>query len=212
MSDNASHGMLLVDQLEFFNGYTGHGSMWEAEAWYGNDSDKLWLRTEGDRNQGRTDESDVEVFWNHSISAFWGAQWGIRHDFGTGTHRNWTAFGLEGLAPYWVELGATGYLGESGRLAARVRAEYTVRFTQRLILQPELEFNLYNRTDAPQRTEDESSDAQLGLRLRYEITRQCAPYVGLVWTRRFGNAASFAGEEHLPVFDRQFVAGIRFWF
>lgn len=211
MNDNASRGMLLVDQLEFFNGYAGHGSMWEAEAWYGNDNDKLWLRTEGESSGGRIDTGDVEALWNHSISAFWGAQWGIRHDLGTGVHRNWAAIGVEGLAPYWVELEATAYLRESGRVAARARAEYTLRFTQRLILQPELEINLYDKTGV-RRAEDKASDAQLGFRLRYEITRQCAPYVGLVWTRRFGSVTNLVWEGRTPAFDRQFVAGIRFWF
>ncbi len=211
MNDNTSRGMLLVDQLEYFNGYTGNGVMWEAEASYGNDNDKLWLRTEGEESRGRIDEGDVEAFWNHSVSAFWNSQWGIRHDLDAGAQHNWMAFGLEGLSPYWVELEATGYVGDAGRLAARARAEYTVRFTQRLILQPELEINLYNKTDAG-RVQNEASNAQLGLRLRYEITRQIAPYLGFVWTRRLRASGSFAAEAHPAVFDRQFVAGIRFWF
>ncbi|WP_284321778.1 copper resistance protein B [Dyella acidisoli] len=212
MNDQAAYGMLLVDQLEFTHGYDGNGPRWEAEAWYGDDSDKLWLRSEGEGSRGRIDDGDVEAFWNHAVSAFWSTQLGIRHDLGEGTHRNWAAFGLEGLAPYWVELEATGYLSDAGRVAARGRAEYTLRFTQRLMLQPEFEINLYSKDDATQRIGGGVSDAQLGLRLRYEITRQFAPYVGVVWSRGFGTTAGFARINREPVFDRQFVAGVRFWF
>ncbi|GLQ91040.1 copper resistance protein B [Dyella flagellata] len=212
MNDRARYGMLLVDQLEFTHGYGGNGPAWEAEAWYGNDSDKLWLRSEGEGSNRRIERGDLEALWGHSVSAFWATQLGVRHDLGLGPQRNWAAFGVEGLAPYWFELEATGYLSDRGRLAARLRAEYTVRFTQRLILQPELEINLYGKDDPAQRIGSGVSDTQLGLRLRYEITRQFAPYVGVVWSRRFGTTATFARVDREPVFDRQVVAGVRFWF
>jgi copper resistance protein B len=212
MNDSASYGMLLVDQLEYTHGYGGNGPQWEAEAWYGHDSDKLWLRSEGEGSRGRIEQGDVEALWSHAVSAFWNTQLGIRHDLGVGTHRNWAAFGVEGLAPYWLELEATGYASNEGRLAARLRAEYTMRFTQRLMLQPEFEINLYSKADPAQHLGSGVSDTELGLRLRYEITRQFAPYVGVVWSRRFGTTAAFARMKREPVFDRQFVAGIRFWF
>lgn len=212
MNDNASHTMLLVDQLEYAHGHDGNGPAWDIEAWYGNDSNKLWLRSEGEGSAGRIDNADIEALWNHPVSAFWSTQLGIRHDLGLGPQRNWAAFGVEGLAPYWVELEATGYASDSGRLSARMRAEYTLRFTQRWMLQPEFELNLYNKDDPAQRVGSGVSDAQLGLRLRYEITRQFAPYIGIVWTRRFGAAADFAREDQQPIFDRQFVAGLRIWF
>jgi copper resistance protein B len=212
MNDSGSHSMLLIDQLEYAHGYDGDGAMWESEAWYGNDSNKLWLRSEGESSQGRVDDGDIEAFWNHPFSAFWNSQLGIRHDFGLGPQRNWAAFGLQGMAPYWLELEATAYASESGRLAARLRAEYTLRFTQRLILQPEFEANLYSRDDVARYVGSGVSNAQLGLRLRYEITRQFAPYLGIVWTRSFGATADFVRVQQQPVFDRQFVAGFRFWF
>jgi len=209
MHDNASHAMLLVDQLEYADAYGARGAMWEAEAWYGNDDNKLWLRSEGEGNQGRIDDADIEALWSHPVSAFWSTQLGVRHDLGIEPQRNWAAFGLEGLSPYWVELEATAYASESGRFAARTRAEYTLRFTQRLMLQPELEVNLYSKDGPAQQVGSSLSDAQLGLRLRYQISRPFAPYVGVVWTRRLGTAARFAREDEFPVFDRQFVVGIR---
>ncbi|CAM5353373.1 copper resistance protein B [Rhodanobacter lindaniclasticus] len=205
-------GMLLVDQLEAFHGRDGNGQSWEVGGWYGSDMNKLWLRSEGERRRGRLQDGEVEVLWNHAVAPFWGTQLGVRHDFGTGPQREWAAFGVQGLAPYWFELEATAYVGSSGRTAARLRADYELLFTQRLILQPELELNLHGKSDPARGIGSGLTDAKLGLRLRYEIRREFAPYIGVVWTRRFGSTADFARDEHQAVFDRQWVAGVRLWF
>ncbi len=212
MQDNAPQSLLLIDQLEAFHGTDASGQSWETEAWYGNDDDKLWLRTEGERSRGRLDDGDIEALWNHAVATYWSTQLGLRQDIGEGPNRDWAAFGVQGLSPYWFELEATAYLGDRGRAAARFRAEYDVRFTQRLILQPELEVNVYGQSDPSRRIGSGLSDAQLGLRLRYEISRQFAPYVGVVWADHYGRTADFLRDEHQSAFDRQWVAGVRFWF
>ncbi len=212
MADNAPLGMLLIDQLEARNGKNGNGQSWEAEGWYGNDSDKLWVRTEGNRSGKRVEDADLEAFWNHGIAAYWGTQLGVRRDLGQGPGRDWAAFGVEGIAPYWFDVQATGYVGPSGRTALRARAEYDALFTQRLILQPEFEVNLYGKADPARRIGSGVAAAQLGLRLRYEIRRQFAPYVGVVWTRRYGATAAIARSDHQAVLDRQWLAGLHVWF
>jgi copper resistance protein B len=205
-------GMLLIDQLEAFHGRDANGQSWEAQAWYGNDENKLWIRTEGERSRGKLEDGDLEAFWNHNIATFWSTQLGVRQGIGEGPNRTWAAFGVQGLAPYWFELEATGYVGPSGRTAARVRAEYEMLFTQRLILQPEAEINLYGKNDPQRRIGSGVSDVQFGLRLRYEIRRQFAPYIGVNWVRRIGTTADYARQDHQPVLDRQIVAGVRLWF
>lgn len=212
MDDNARIGMLLVDQLEAFHGMHGSGQQWDIEGRYGNDYDKLWLRTEGERSGGRLEDASVEAFWNHAVAPFWSTQLGVRSDVGEGPGRQWAAFGLQGLAPYWFELEATGYVGPSGRTAVRLRAEYELLFTQRLVLQPQFEANAYGKADPARRLGSGLADASFGLRLRYEFHRQFAPYVGIVWTRRFGATAGFAREDGHGRFDRQWVAGVRIWF
>jgi copper resistance protein B len=212
MADNAPLGMLLIDQLEAFDGRDANGQAWEVQGWYGRDLDKLWLRSEGERSAGRLEDADLEALWSHAIATFWNSQLGVRHDFGEGPGRSWLAFGVQGLAPYWFELEATGYLGASGRSAARLRADYELLFTQRLILQPELEANLYGRDDPARRIGSGLSDVQFGLRLRYELHRQFAPYVGVNWVRRVGTTADYARQEGRPLLDRQFIAGVRIWF
>ncbi|GAA0720269.1 copper resistance protein B [Dokdonella soli] len=212
MLDNAPYGMLSIDQLEAFRGRGANGQAWEIEGWYGNDLDKLWLRTEGERSSGKVEDADLEVLWNRNVATFWGTQLGVRHDFGEGPSRTWAAFGVQGLAPYWFELEATGYVAASGRTAARLRAEYELLLTQRLILQPEAEINLYGRNDPARRIGNGVSDLQFGLRLRYEVNRQFAPYIGVNWVRRVGTTADYARDDRQPVLDRQIVAGVRLWF
>jgi copper resistance protein B len=212
MRDAEPLGILRFDRLEAFDGLHGGGQSWEMEGWYGTDTDKLWLRSEGQREDGRFDDSDVEALWSHAVAAYWDTQLGMRDDFGDGPARQWLAFGMQGLAPYWFGLAATAYVGLDGRTAARLRADYELLITQRLILEPEFEANLYGKGDPQRRLGSGLSDAGFGLRLRYEIRRQFAPYLGLTWTRRFGGTAAFARDEGRPVFDRQLVAGLRIWF
>jgi copper resistance protein B len=212
MADNAPLGMLLIDQLEYTNGKNADGLSWEAEGWYGNDANKLWVRTEGDRSGGKVEDADLEAFWNHNVATFWSTQLGLRQDFGEGPARTWAAFGVQGLAPYWFELEATAYVGDAGRTAARLRAQYELLVTQRLILQPDFEVNLYGKDDPARRIGSGLSDAQLGLRLRYEFSRQFAPYIGVNWNRRIGTTADYAREDHQPLLDRQIVVGVRVWF
>ena len=210
MDDNAAFGMVKFDQLE--HAFTGaNPSDWEADAWYGGDYDKVWLRSEGEHDDGRLDARD-ELLWDHAFAGFWDWQLGARRDSGLDADRNWSAFGVRGIAPYWFEIEATAYAGEQGRTAFRLRTEYEILVTQRLILQPELELNGYGKSDPQREVGSGLSDAEFGLRLRYEIRREFAPYVGVVWQRRFGDAARFARiDGHDPV-DAQLVAGIRFWF
>ncbi len=208
MHDDPLLAMFKLDQFERAHGDDAYSTSWEAEAWIGHDFDKLWLRTEGERENGATD-ARIEAFWDHAFASFWDWQLGVRHDFGDGTQRDWAAFGVQGLAPYWFEIEATAYVGEQGRTAARLRAEYELLLTQRWILQPELEANLYSKSDPTRGVTDGLSDLEFGLRLRYEIRREFAPYVGVVWTRRFGDSGLMAGH---AASDTQLVAGLRVWF
>jgi copper resistance protein B len=212
MQDNTTQTMVLVDQLEAFDAHASNGEAWDAEAWYGTDTNKLWLRTEGNHDAGGLTDADTEILWSHAASAFWNTQLGVRQDVNSDSHRTWAAFGVEGTAPYWIELEATGYVSTSGYTAARLRAEYTVLFTQRWILQPEFETNLYGKGDPRDDTGSGVSDMQLGLRLRYDVTRPFAPYVGVVWSRRFGETADWIQQHREPIFDTQIVVGLHAWF
>ena len=209
MDDDAHFGMIRLDQFE--HALDGSGFVWEGDAWYGGDIDKLWLRSEGEHDDGRT-AARTELLWDRAFSPFWDGQLGVRADSGAGPARQWLALGVWGLAPYWFELEATGYVGSEGRTALRLRAEYELLITQRLILQPESEANLYGKSDPRRETGSGLSDLEFGLRLRYEIRRGFAPYVGLVWRQRFGATADFVRAAGHTAFDSELVAGLRIWF
>lgn len=212
MDDTARFGKVLFDQLDWRKGDDVSAIGWDMQAWYGSDYNKLWFKTEGERADGTTEEARAELLWDRIFSRWWSVQAGVRHDFGEGPSRNWLAIGMQGLAPYFFEIEATAYFGDSGRTAARFSAEYDLLLTQRLILQPELELNAYGKADPERGIGSGFSDAQLALRLRYEFRREIAPYVGVAWVRHLGNTADLRRASGEDDSDVQFLAGVRFWF
>ncbi|MGB6603889.1 MAG: copper resistance protein B [Steroidobacteraceae bacterium] len=212
MDDTAHFGTVLLDQLEWRQTDMGPAGVWEAEGWYGGDYDKLWLKTEGEQVDGVTEDARAEVFWDRVIGRWWDLQLGAREDFGRGPPRSWAGLGFEGLARDWLDLEATVYLGEQGRTAARVKAEYDILMTQRLIVQPEAEANLYGKSDPARQIGSGLSELDAGIRVRYEIRRELAPYIGVAWQRLFGETAGFARTLGRTASDVQFLAGVRLWF
>ncbi len=212
MDDRERVGRVLIDQLEWRTGQGSDAGVWEAEAWYGGDYNKLWFRTEGERVQDTTEDARAELFWDRIFARWWSLQAGVRRDLGGGPSRNWAAFGVQGIAPYWFDVEATAYAGEEGRTAARFRAEYDLLFTQRLILQPEAEVNLYGKADPDRGIGSGLSDLDLGLRLRYEFRRELAPYIGVAWHKLFGGTADQARAAGKSTSDVQLTVGLRAWF
>ena len=212
MDDRERLGKVLIDRLDWRDADEGSLLEWDAAAWYGGDYNKLWFKSEGERRAGVTEDVRSELLWDHVIGRWWNLQTGFRQDSGIGPSRTWAAFGVQGLAPYFFDVEATAYLGEGGRTAARFSGEYDLLLTQRLILQPEAEINLYGKDDPERLIGSGFSDLQIGLRLRYEFRREFAPYVGVVWSRRFGKSADLARAEGDDPNDLQFLAGLRVWF
>jgi len=212
MDDAAPLAMLKLDRLEYGDGEGDAATSWKLTAWAGGDFDKVLLRSEGEHSRGTFDHADAEVLWDHAIASFWDTQLGVRHDFGVGPDRNWAAFGVQGLAPYWFNVEATAYIGDAGRTALRLEVDYDLSLTQRLILQPRLELNAYGKADPEAHIGAGLSDAEIGLRLRYEIRREIAPYVGIEHVRRYGATASLVENDGMDAGETRWVAGIRIWY
>ena len=212
MNDASRLGRILVDRWEFRDGGGAQGGIWDAQGWYGNDYDKLWVKSEGDWPSGASARGRVELLWDRISARWWSLQGGARYDFGGGPGKGWAALGVQGLAPYWVDVEATFYVGSAGSLAARFKAESDLRFTQRLILQPGLELNAYSRADRAREQGAGLADVEAGLRLRYEIRRELAPYVGVVWKRRCGETAQLLRAAGEVPNELQGLLGVRFWF
>jgi len=203
---------VMIDKLEIRDTDEGNALVLDADAWVGRDLHKLWFKTEVERLDGVTEEAEVQLLYSRAITPFWDLQAGWRHDIKSTPNRDWLAVGFKGLAPYLFEVDTSLFIGESGQIAARLDAEYEYMFTQRLILSPEIEMNLHSQDDADTGVGSGLSDMALGLRLRYEIRREFAPYIGVNWSKKFGDTADFARDEGESTRDTQLVAGFRIWF
>jgi copper resistance protein B len=212
MEDDPLLAMVKIDKLEVHE--TDDGNPWElkADAWIGKDLHKLWLKTEGEVHEGETEEAELQLLYSRAISPFWDLQVGARRDFKPEPERDWLAIGINGLAPYLFEVDAALFFGEEGRSAARLDAEYEYMFTQRLVLIPELEANLYGKEDEELGIGSGLSDLTLGLRLGYEIRREFAPYIGYTWSGLYGDTADYAEAAGADTQSRAWVAGIKLWF
>ena len=208
--DNPVVAKVMFDQLEIRD--ADEASAIEAQAWIGKDLNKLWVKVDAERRDGETEAAELQALYSHAITSYWDMQIGLRKDIKPTPARNWAVLGVQGLAPYFFDVDAALFVGESGRTALRASAEYELLFTQRLILSPNLEINVYGQNDEQTATGAGLSDAKAGLRLRYEIRREFAPYVGINWSKKFGATANFAKAINEPISDTDLVLGLRFWF
>lgn len=202
----------LLDRLEVDDGDHGRGTAWEGSAWIGGDVQRLWLRSEGHARDGRLERGDLEALYGRGVRAWWDVLAGVRHEDGEGPSRTWAAFGVQGMAPYKFEVSATAYLGQGGRSAARLEAEYDTLFTDRWILQWRAEASLHGQADPALRRGAGLSTLEAGLRLRYEVTRRFAPYVGIEHERAFAETATLRRADGEAARETKIVAGLRMWF
>lgn len=189
------------------------GYHWDGEVFVGGDIDRLWLKSEGEGAFGGSfDNAEVQALYSRAIGPYFNLQAGVRQDVGRGPDRTYATVGFEGLAPYMFEVEGALFLSTRGDLLGRLEGYYDQRITQRLVLQPRIELNLAAQDVPENRIGAGLTDAELGLRLRYEITRRFAPYVGVSYEAKTGRTADFeraAGEDPTT---RSLVAGVRIWF
>jgi len=204
---------VMLDRLEWRDADPDAFTFWEGQAWYGGDINKLWLKSDGHVVKGDTAEADLEAYYSRAVAPYWDLQLGARHDFALqGTpSRNWLGIGFKGLAPYKFDIDTTLYAGEQGRAALRTQVEYDLLLTQRLVLMPELDANLYSKDDVERGIGKGLANLDLGLRVRYELRREFAPYVGVVRSGKYGDTANLARDAGSPVHDIQWLLGVRAW-
>jgi copper resistance protein B len=189
------------------------GYRWDGEGWFGGDIDRLVIKTEGEGafREG-VDAAEVQALYSRAIGPYFNLQAGVRHDFQPTPSRTYATVGFEGLAPYWFEVEGALFLSNKGDLLGRLEGYYDQRITQRLILQPRIELNLAAQDVPENRIGAGLTDAELGLRLRYEFSRKFAPYVGVSYEAKTGRTADYARADGKKATQTSFVAGIRFWF
>ena len=205
--------LVKVEQLEWRNHKGRDGYAWDAKAWYGGDIDKILLRSEGDGARGESlEKGEIQGLWSHAVNHLYNVELGVRQDFAAGPKPTYAVIGLQGDAPYWVELESALYVSHKGDIHARVKAAHDMRITQELLLQPAVEVNAALQ-DVPERHIGRGlEDIELGLRLRYEIVREFAPYIGLHYERKLGRTADFARADGESVGQTSLTIGVSFWF
>lgn len=210
--DTSFHYKVLFDQLEWQYLHGEPGLRWDTTSWFGGDINRVWIKSEGEAVDGILDEANVRAFYGRSFSRWFDWLIGVRHDMRPSPTHTWLAIGLHGLAPQWFEVEATAYVGESGRTHFRFETEYELLLTNRLILQPLVELEIYGKSDPERAIGAGLSSAEAGLRLRYEFRREFAPYVGVTWNRQFFGTADFARDAGEDTGGARFVTGVRLWF
>lgn len=189
------------------------GYRWEGQGWYGGDINRLTLKTEGEGTFGKNPEkAEVQLLYSRAVDPYFNLQAGVRQDLGSGPKHTYAVVGFEGLAPYWFEVEGALFLSNKGDVLGRLSGYYDQRITQKLILQPRAEMNFALQDVPESRIGSGLSDVELGLRLRYEVVKEFAPYIGVEWARKVGNTARFARAAGEDDNVTNFVAGIRFWF
>ena len=210
--DKRTHSYWELDRLEAWDADPGTGVGWKGTAWIGGDIHRVWLRSEGEQVGGDLESADLEVLGGRSVSRWWDVVAGVRHELGEGPSQTFAAVGVQGLTPYKFDMEATAYIGSGGQTAARIEAEYDTLLTNRWILQWHGELEAYGKDD-PQRGRGAGlSTIEAGVRLRFEVTRKFAPYIGIVHERSFGDTADFRRADGEPTNDTRVVAGVRLWF
>ncbi|MBX8483712.1 copper resistance protein B [Pseudomonas cichorii] len=210
--DSAINTFFMADKLEWQDADQGSTLAWDLKGWIGGDIDRLWIRSEGERTDGKTGDAEIQALWGHAISPWWDLVAGARQDFKPGDPQTWAAFGIQGMALSSFEAQATAFVGEAGQSAARLEGDYDLLLTNRLILQPTAELNVYGKNDPQPGIGSGLANTEIGLRLRYEIRREFAPYIGVSWNRTYGKTADYAREEGEDRSEAKLVMGIRMWF
>lgn len=213
MMGNHPYGMLMTDRLEAGFADEADTYLWDMQGWYGGDGARWWLKTEGEGESGRSPEhAELQLLFSRMLAPFWDWQVGVRHDFRPQPHRSHLVLGVQGLAPYEFEIDTALFLSDEGNVTGRFEAEYDLRITQQLILQPRFELNAALSDDREIGLASGVNTTEMGLRLSYELRRELAPYIGIAWERFYGGTADLARDDGEPTSLTSFVVGVHAWF
>ena len=212
MEDDPVELKLMLDKFEVGRADGNNVLAWESGLWIGKDLNKLWLKFDGERVDGKNEGTENRILYSRAIAPFWDLQAGLRHDTAPGNSRNYLNLGIQGLAPYYFETDANLSFGKDNQVKLNLSFEYEMMLTQKLVLSPEIELNAYTKDDKEMGIGSGLSDIEAGLRLRYEIKREFAPYIGVNWAKKFGNTADLASDEGEDTSETMLVLGIRAWY
>jgi len=201
--------MLNLGELQLGSGHPAY--RWGGEGWFGSDINRFVVKSEG-IGSSSVEDADVEALYSRAISPYFDVQAGVRRTFGSPPSQTYASLGFEGLAPYWLELEGAFFLSTCGDLLGRLEGYYDERITQRLVLQPRVELNFAAQDVSEDLIGTGLSEAEFGLRFRYEIRREIGPYIGVSWDRKVGRTADFLRDTGKSPSATIFVLGVKCWF
>ena len=218
IADSETYGFLLFDNFEYQSGNGPDALRWDVLGWLGGDVNRFWFKSEGRQliSASQGSEYEVQALYGRLIAPFFDLQAGLRFDqrFERDTRptRFFAVLGLQGLSPYRFDVEPTLFLSQKGKVSARFTGTYDILFSQQLILQPRLEANFAVQKDEEIGVGAGFNDAEVGFRLRYEITRKFAPYIGVTWKESFGATHRLTVREGGDPNHFAVVLGVRAWF
>ena len=178
---------ILLERLEAGFDNESETYAWHAQGWYGGDVNRFWWKSEGEGAfENELEHAELQLLYSRAVTPYFDLQGGVRQSYAEGENRTDFVFGVQGLAPYWFEVGAAAFVSTEGDVTARAEAEYDLRLTQKLILQPTAELHFAAQEIPNLDIGAGLTDATIGVRLRYEISRRFAPYVGVEWSGALG--------------------------
>lgn len=217
--DHGINSMFLFELFEYRLNNTGADTfVWDLVGWVGGDTNRLWIKSEGsqDLSGGGTGEADLQLLYGRNIAPFWDFQIGVRgkQNLGSGfsdNSRGYVVIGVQGLAPYLFDVEPSLYISDQGEVSGALTVSFDILLTQKLVLQPRFEGQFSIQGDPRFNTGSGVTETDIGIRLRYEIRREFAPYIGVSWLRSYGQTESLAREEGEAYSQIAFVAGLRLW-
>lgn len=218
VDDDATHSYFLAEIFEYRWNKGDDTTNWDVFGWYGGDYNRLWIKSEGFASTGKTSgDADFQLLYGRLVSSYFDFQVGLRYEqlwdaAGSDHSRGLASIGFQGLAPYYFDLEPTLFISQDGDVSARFTATYDILLTQRLILQPRLDGNAAVQDTKKFGVGSGLNELEVGCRLRYELSREFAPYIGISYGRRFGETVDFARSDGEDLFTWSFVSGVRFWF
>jgi len=217
MNDDPVTTRLYVQRLEYRDGIgSGNGDdsfIWDdAQIRIGRDLNKVVLRSSGAVEDGTVEEGRIGLLYSRAVLPYWDLQLGWRHDFKPEPQRDWFSIGLAGIAPYEFDSDIFASIGRSGRVELDLEFERELLLTQRWVIAPAIEANWSSKDDPEVGTGSGLTELELGLRVRYRINKNLAPYAGIAWTGLFGDTADFAKLEDQDTRAWQWTIGIKAWY
>lgn len=217
MHDNPNFWSIDAEKLQLAQQHhqndDQYSGQYDVRIWYGNSANRLYINNEGELQKQKLTDASSEIAWWHAIAPYWNTSLGFKQDYGHEQRdQSWTSIGINGVAPYWFDVGANLYVSKDGDTQLKLSGSYDLYISQKLVLQPEIETTFYGKNNAAYQYGSGLSSIGSGFKLRYDITPQISPYIGFEHERFFGKTADYLRQDHEATHDSQIAVGLRFWY